>query len=326
MYDSEELFVIDKPAWTIPSTNSPVSIIDYSPDGSSVLFSHQFGEITIASSYDGSILNTLKTKTQYPITGAKFHPSEDNLLICASRDGFIYTFNCQTSEQINMTRHLGSNLLSLAIDSFGENFAIACADGSIRVYDAENMQRTKALIKSTNRSSSSTPNATIYHLIYHPEDSNIILSASANDRILIWDIRSGTSERCINGPHLHGQGLDMHDGQILTVSSREKKQLELWDFSTLRKIRDFSLDTAMAGGDCFPIAGKIARNGIDLVAGGSGANLSQVFDFVKCDIVGQSNPHQSPVVSLGLSPFGASFINGHENGEINCYMIRMRQL
>ncbi|OHT12757.1 hypothetical protein TRFO_17302 [Tritrichomonas foetus] len=325
MFEAEELFVIDNAAWSLASTGNPVTVIDYSPDGALVAVSNTPGEVSIVSSYDGTVKRKLsQTRTQYPVTGCKFHPSEDNLILYACRDGFIFTFNILRGEVTSMTRHLGSNLLTMSLDSFGEAFAIACADGSIRLYDIENMQRTKALIKMTGRSISSQ-SVTIYSLMFHPEDSNIVLSAAGNDRVLIWDVRSGTSERCISGPHIRGNGLDMYDGQIMTASCREKKAIEIWDFGTARKIRDINFDSQIAGGDCTITAAKIARNGLDMFAGGGGVNLTQAFDYSKGSFIGQSCQSQSPVVSLGASPFGASFVNGYENGEVSCYMVRVRQ-
>lgn len=325
MFCAEELFVLNQPAWNLPSTNNPVTVIDYSPDGSLVALSNQPGEVLIVSSYDGAVKRKItQERSQHPVTGCQFHPSDENMLLFSCKDGYIFNFDITADDPVNMTRHLGSNLLTMCLDSFGEAFAIACADGSIRLYDLENMQRTKALVKMAGRTVTSQ-SVTIYSLMFHPEDSNVILSASGNDRVLVWDIRSGSSERSINGPHIRGQGLGMYDGQILTASCREKKALEIWDYGTAKKIRDVNFDNQLAGGDCLINAAKIARNGLDLVAGGSGMNLSQAFEYSRGAVIGQSVQNASPVVQVGVSPFGASFINGHDNGEISCYMIRVRQ-
>lgn len=324
MFEPEELFVVDIPAWSIPPTNTPVTVTDYSPDGALVAFSNQPGEVSIASSYDGGIKRRLaQTYSQYPVTGCRFHPSEDSLLLYACRDGFVFLFNILRGEVVLMTRHLGSNLLTMNLDTFGEAFAIACADGSIRVYDIENLQRTKALIKMTGRTVSAQ-GVSIHALMFHPEDSNIILSASGNDRVLIWDVRSGSSERCLAGPHIRGQGLDMYDGNVLTGSARNTKQLELWDFGTAKKIREIQFDTSFAGKECQIMACKIARNGLNCIAGGSGANLCQAYDYNSGQFIGQSQPFQSAVSTVAASPFGASFVTGSETGDLSCYMIRLK--
>ena len=41
--------------------------------------------------------------------------------------------------------------------------------------------------------------------------------------MIFWDIRTGNPERSIVGPHIRGQGLDIYNDIITTVSEREKK-------------------------------------------------------------------------------------------------------
>lgn len=177
MFCAEELFVLNQPAWNLPSTNNPVTVIDYSPDGSLVALSNQPGEVLIVSSYDGAVKRKItQERSQHPVTGCQFHPSDENMLLFSCKDGYIFNFDITADEPVNMTRHLGSSLLTMCLDSFGEAFAIACADGSIRLYDLENMQRTKALVKMAGRTVTSQ-SVTIYSLMFHPEDSNVILSA-----------------------------------------------------------------------------------------------------------------------------------------------------
>ena len=323
MLETDELFVIESPAWSLSSSGHPITTLDYSSDGSYAAFSGRPGEVTVISSYDGTAkISIREPRTQYALTGVKFWPGDDLKILASSRDGFIFMINISSGESTAFTRHLGSVLTGLAVDSFGDNFAISCADGSIRLYDAENMQRTKALIKMSGRPTSSQ-NVSIFSLMFHPENANFLLSATGNDRVLIWDLRSGLAERCIVGPHVKGQSMDMYDAQIITGSAREKKQIEVWDFGSAKKIRDINLDSARENHDLQIAALKIARNGLDLFAGG--ASITQVFEYKKGTVIGQSMQAAAPVSVIAASPFGASFINGYENGELACFMVRVRQ-
>lgn len=322
MFDSDELFVIDEPAWYLEPSGSPTTCLDYSPDGALITYSNQPGILFVASSYDGQIKRRLtQTFSTYPIVGCRFHPSEDRFLITACKDGFIFLFNFEKGDIVNQTRHLGSNLLSMNVDSFGEVFAIACADGSIRIYDLENLQRTKALVKMTSRVQT-TQTTNIYSLAFHPEDSNILLAAGWNDRILFWDVRTGNSERSIAGPHIRGPGLDIHNNSIITASARDKKQIEIWDYGTCKKISDIS--PLPNEKEFIPTALKVARNGMDFVCGGSGSNRTQAFDYNKLQPIGQSASYSSPVCVVAASPFGSGFISGTEAGEMACHMIRLK--
>jgi len=326
MFEAEELFVVPEPAWSIEATSSPMTCIKYSQDGGRVAYSNRPGVVTVVSSYDGSFQNsTQQNLSSYPVSGLSFHPSDSGILLFSTKDGFIILYNTVSNEIAHFERHLGSNLVSMVTDPFGDSFAIACADGSIRLYDFESIKRTKALINMSGRSSSSQASS-IHTIMYHSEDSNIILSAVGNDRVLIWDIRSGTSERAIVGPHIRGDALDMYDGQILTGSYRDKKQLEVWDFGTAKRIKEVHMDSGISGHDCLVTSAKMANNGMNLVAGGGGCNLAQAFDYTSGSFIGQTKSFATPVSCVAMSPFGASFISASENGDASCYMIRLKPM
>ena len=321
--DTDDLFVTNDPAWQVESSGSAVYGLDYNQDGSLVAYSNSPGEIIVASSYDGEIKRRLSTGVaNHPITGLKFHPSEETMLLSTTRDGQILLFNIQKNEISARQRHLGSSLLALSVDSFGEVFSIACADGSLRIYDMESMQRTKALIKLTAKTSS-TQAINIYGMIFHPEDSNVILAAGWNDRVIFWDIRTGNPERTITGTHVRGPAVDIHNDVILTGSAREKKQLELWDYGSAKKIKNLNVDANLAGGNVFINTAKISRNGMNVVAGGSGPNVVQAYEYQHGKCFGQAQ-FSNPVSIVQASPFGSSFIAATETGEVACYMIRLK--
>ena len=327
MFDPDELFVVDEPAWRCGPTGSPASVIDYSPDGTLVAYSNVPGKVTVVSAYDGQVKRTLEqTYSSAPITGCKFHPSEETMLLATSRDGHIFLFDMLKGEVVQTTRHLGSNLAAMTIDSFGETFAIACADGSLRMYDVENLQRTKALVKMGPRSGGAQV-MNVYSLVFHPEDSNVLLAAGWNDRVLLWDVRTGNAERSIAGPHVHGPALDIQNDQILTGSARDKKQIEIWDYGTGKKVKDVSVayPSGYSGPSMLVNAAKYARNGMDIVAGGAGYTATQVFEGTKGKFVGETKAFATPVAACVASPFGSGFVSGAENGEVICHMVRLRQ-
>lgn len=324
MFEPEELFVVDSPAWSVEATGNPVTAIDYSNDGAFVAYSNKPGVITIASSYTGEIKRILEQKyTQHPISKIRFHPFEENLLICTSKDGFIFLYNIVKGEITEMSRHLGSHLLTMNVDSFGEVFAIACADGSIRVYNLENLQRTKVLVKMASRTSASQQ-VSIYDLCFHPEDSNVILAAGWNDRVLYWDIRTGNAERSIAGPHIRGTGLDIHNDTIITASARDKKQIEVWDYGTSKRLREITMNVDASKKEIYCNSCKVARNGLALACGGSGSNITQSYEFAHGVYIGQTQAYSQPVCNVAVSPFGSSFVSGTEQGDLSCHMIRLK--
>lgn len=321
-FEPQDLHVVNPSAYTIQGNGNIMNYIDYNVDGSLVGYSNGNGTVHVATSYDSTPRQTIEQEySKSPVAGIKFHPAETNLILSTFRDGYIFLSNIDSGGQIAMTRHLGSNLLAVDVDTFGEIFAIACADGSIRIYDIQNLQRTKALVKMTGRTAS-TSQINIYSVLFHPEDSNVILAAGWNDKILFWDVRTGNSERSINGPHIRGLGLDIYDNTIVSVSSRDKKQVEYWDYRNAKKIRDVSIDSSNTNGPFMPALCKVSRNGQCLSL--AGQNYVQIYDFESNLLIGQTAKSDQNITTLAISPYGTSFVYGTDIGSLTCYMIRLK--
>jgi len=318
MYEPEDIFVIDQPAWSVEPTGTPMSSISYSTDGTKVVYSNENNQLIIINSLDGQYVQKLaQTYTTNPTIMCAFHPIQDNLVLQTCKDGFIFLHNRNTSEIQSMNRHLGSNIVGADVDPFGESFAIACADGSIRIHDFESLQRTKALVKMTGRASGSQ-NAAIHDILYHSEDSNLVLSAVGNDRVHIWDVRSGNSERCIIGPHIRGKGLAMYDNTVVTASFRDIKMLEMWDFGSSKKIKELSSGINLN-------AVSIAKNGLVMAICSHALNNLQVLEYTSQQSIGQPSPIKNQIITLSISPYGTSIICGSEQGDAACYMVRVKQ-
>ena len=324
MFQPEELFVVENSAWNMDSSGHTITSMDFSSDGSSVIFSNLPGFINISSCFTFDLKRkSLQQYTNSLITGCKFHPNDQSLILTSSKDGQVMLVNFEKDEANSITRHLGSNILTMNCDSFGDLFAIGCADGSIRVYNFETYNRTKVLVKNIQRTSS-TSQVNIYSIMFHPEDSNILLAAGWNDRVLFWDLRTGNAEKQIAGPHIRGPGLDFYNDMIITASSRDKKQIEIWDYNTTKKIRDIPFELDSSKKECFATSVKVSRNGLDLISGGSGTNFAQAFEFTTGTFIGQTQIFSSPISVISTSPFGSGFVVGTEQGEVASYMIRVK--
>lgn len=325
MSDTGSLYVLDEPAWVIDATSSPIGCIDYSSDGSLVAFSNRPGCVFVVSSYDGTLRAQLdQSYSNYIVSGIKFHPNDNNLLLVSTRDGYVFLFEVSTGNIVKQTRYLGSTLTSATIDLFGESFVISCSDGSLRIFDLNSFSRTKVLMKVIGRAASAQ-NIGIQAMMFHPDDTNIILSAVSNDRILIWDVRSGASERTILGPHIRGPGLDMYDGTVITASFRERKQIEVWDFGSCRKMNEIQMKSPSEEHECLATSVRVARCGLDFIAGCDGCNLAQAYNHLSGQYIGGVNQFSSAVTAVAISPFGSSFVVGTNNGDGVCHMIRLNR-
>lgn len=235
MLNTEEAYVVPNAAWSIDSGKVPISVINFSQEGSMITTSREQGVVELLSSYEGVKKRSFQQEySNQIIVASSFHPSENNNFIFGTKDGYIFIYDIIKSERLAMTRHLGSFLLDLAVDTFGDSFSIACADGSIRVYDFNTLERKTVLIKSAHKNKVGQ-SSSIYSILFNPDDNNIILSAVQNDKLLFWDLRTGNFEKSISGLHIKGPSVAMYDGKIITGSFREQRQIEVWDFGTAKK-------------------------------------------------------------------------------------------
>lgn len=358
----EELVIVDPPIWSKKVCSEPITSVTYNNQGNRVAFSTFQGEIYVSSIYDGSFINPLEQSyTTSPITSCHFHPIEDNFLLCSTRDGFIFLFDLVKGEIANFSRHLGSNILSMAIDPYGESFAIGCADGSIRIHNIDSLQRMEALVKKGGRTSMPSTSH-VYSVLYYPDDPNIVISTSGSDKLAFWDLRIGNYERILSGINAKYQNsIDVYSTNIIVASSRDSKQLEVYDFGTCKKIRELNIDNpqpqlpkAPHGLEALSSRSQnvnnqnsvknsiyafnnqtskppslncvsVARNGSILVTGGSVTNQCQAFNYVDGNLFGFTKAGNSPITVVSVSPFGSSFVCGSETGLIQCRAIRYRE-
>ena len=105
-----------------------------------------------------------------------------------------------------------------------------------------------------------------------------------------------------------------------------KKQIEVWDYGTGKKIKDVNIQypANYTGAPMLVNAVKIARNGLDIAAGGSGYNAVEMFDGARGHYFGESAQINGAVTAVAVSPFGSGFVAGTENGEIICQMVRLK--
>jgi WD40 repeat protein len=163
-----------------------------------------------------------------------------------------------------------------------------------------------------------------FALVYHPEDGNVLLSGSTN-RISVWDIRTEKEVRSVIGPHLRGSGMDVHQNSVFAASWRDQKQISVWDFPSMRKVKEFAFDPP--GGRMSQLNTlSVSRNGIALFAGGSGTNVAQAFDTQRRVGIGMTKPASSAIWQSAISAYGSACYFGTESGVVQCHTIRMRPI
>lgn len=323
-----------EPIWTIKGSGNPISCLQVNKYGDQVCYANTHRQLVLASAFTGETVLTFNQSTSsYGFVGCRYHPCDQRKLIATTRDGFILVFDSGPDpgfqgeprpdfmfEPVQSGRHLGCNLICLDVDPYGDTFALGAADGTVRVHNLDTLQRINALIRGPSYASNQS--AVVTAVEYHPEDGHIILSASTN-RVYVWDIRSGSCERSLFGPHIRGAGIALHQNSIYTASFREQKQIEVWDYASMKKVRDIAFDRPGAKPAQLTTV-CVARNGIVLAAAGGVGVPGQAFDAVSGLGVGTTDPCKAPVCISTMSPFGSSVLFGTEAGTIQCHPIRLR--
>lgn len=67
---------------------------------------------------------------------------------------------------------------------------------------------------------------------FDPDNSNVLVSASADRILQVWDLRIARAIKAIFGPDVRNDALDIRDNAILTGSCRDTEQLQVFDIST----------------------------------------------------------------------------------------------
>jgi hypothetical protein len=58
-------------------------------------------------------------------------------------------------------------------------------------------------------------------------------------QIYVWDLRTNAVEKCINGPKIGGEALDIHGDYVLTGADRNYDQLQLWSLKEEKLLNTF---------------------------------------------------------------------------------------
>ena len=118
-------------------------------------------------------------------------------------------------------------------------FATGGNDKIVRLYD----DNTKTLITKLERHRYDLPEHynRIFSVKFSQKDPNLLLSAGWDNTILIYDVRAKEVQNYLYGPHVCGDGLDLKEDLLLTVSWEKEDQIQLFDLRTNKKIGVFQM-------------------------------------------------------------------------------------
>ena len=155
------------------------------------------------------------------VRGVTFGPDGHIIASAGGYDRTVRLWDATTGEKVaTLSGHKGG-VHSLAFDASGQFLAVACDDGSIKIWDA-NGQEVRALEGHADAVTAVT---------FHPD--GLHLATGGQDRtVRIWEVASGRSLRCLRGHTGRVCGVAFHpDGQRL-ASAGEDQTIRVWEAKT----------------------------------------------------------------------------------------------
>ena len=175
----------------------------------------------------------------FPITCLRWKPFNRTTLMTVNAEGFIIQVHSKSGKILQKIEEPNNPLMCVDYSYDGLLFATGGNDKVVRLYD----DNTKTLIQKLERHRYDLPEHynRIFSVKFSKKDPNLLLSAGWDNTILLYDLRAKEVQHYLYGPHVCGDGLDLKDDLLLTVSWEKEDQIQLFDLRTNKKIGVFQM-------------------------------------------------------------------------------------
>ena len=175
----------------------------------------------------------------YPITCLRWKPSNKTTLLTVNAEGFIIQLHSTSGKILQKMEEKNNPLMCVDYSNDGLLFATGGNDKIVRLYD----DNTKTLIQKLERHKYDLPEHynRIFSVKFSKKNPNLLLSAGWDNTILLYDLRAKEVQNYLYGPHVCGDGLDLKDDLLLTVSWEKEDQIQLFDLRNNKKIGVFQM-------------------------------------------------------------------------------------
>ena len=175
----------------------------------------------------------------FPITCLRWKPSSKTTLITVNAEGFIIQLQSESGKVLQKIEEKNNPLMCVDYSSDGLLFATGGSDKVVRLYD----DNTKTLMQKLEKHKHDLPvhYNRIFSVKFSKKDPNLLLSAGWDNTILLYDLRAKEVQNYLYGPHVSGDGLDLKEDLLLTVSWEKEDQIQLFDLRTNKKIGVFQM-------------------------------------------------------------------------------------
>ncbi len=198
-------------------TNSPIWLLDLSPDGKWLASGHENQTVQI---WDLRTLTCLKTLAEHTgmVTSVAFHPTEP-LLVSGSADGTIKLWDCRTGVCLQTLTEHTNCVWDVKFHPQGETIASISADGFAKLWSLETYASLHTL----------EVGSIVGHLIAFSPDGRLLACGCADTNVRLWDVTSGRLVRVFPADGRNMWAIQFSpDGQTL-VASAEDSYVKLWE-------------------------------------------------------------------------------------------------
>ena len=178
--------------------------------------------------------------SSFPITCLRWKPFNRTTILLVTAEGYILEVHSKSGKILQEIQEENNPLMCVDYSPDGLLFATGGNDKYVRLYD----DNTKTLIKKLERHRYDLPEHSnrIFAVKFSKKDPNLLLSGGWDNTILLYDIRAREVQNYLYGPHICGDGMDLKDDLLLTVSWEKEDQIQLFDLRMNKKIGVFQFN------------------------------------------------------------------------------------
>lgn len=151
-------------------------------------------------------------------------------------DGNLSVWNSETPELIVFLPLGCGKIRSCTVSDKGEYFALACQDGTVRVFESDNFNEIVTINAHANGATS---------VLFHPEDPALLISGGKDALLKLWRWKEKKELICVVS-HTYSvyDIISVKNGKQIITSSRDKN-IKVWDSKDLAIVK--RLDAAEGG-------------------------------------------------------------------------------
>lgn len=188
---------------------------------------------------ESNLFQTIHKLGYFPITSLRWKPLSKSIITLVTSEGKIKQVHSSTGKVLHTLLEEDNPLMCVDYSLDGSYFATGGNDKVVKLYD----DNTKTLVSKLVTQNINLPQHTnrIFSVKFSPNNRDLLLSGGWDKNILLYDIRTKSVTNFLFGPHINGDSMDIKGDLLLTVSSEEMDQIQLFDLRKLSKLAVFQM-------------------------------------------------------------------------------------